>query len=199
LFRNGKHYSCFESELSDFKCVHPSPPFLFASPLHPCCFSDRLFSTPSPSTALLTFIERRSPKAKRVSNPSEKRSQTQGTVTAGWGKVACVGRTGQHMQDSCWHQRENIWQPPAFILRHVNNKQRLLNVTLSPCLRISLPAALWLPRVCLLFSINISHRQRLLQPQTFLPTSCLHRLRSGTLLTPGALCCLHHLLHRITE
>lgn len=111
LFQNGKHYSC-KSELSDFKCV-PSFTFLFSLHL-PCTsaiFNDRPFSTLNPCTVLLIFIERRRPKGKRVYNASEKRCQTQGTVRTGWGNSAHVGRTGQHVQESCWHQKENIWKP----------------------------------------------------------------------------------------
>lgn len=112
LFQNGKHYSCFESEPSDFKRVRPSPSFSLC--ISPAVFGDCPFSTPTPCTALLIFIERRSPKGKRVYNPSEKRSRTQRTVRAGWGNAARTGRMAQHVQESCWHQRENVWKPSAF-------------------------------------------------------------------------------------
>lgn len=69
--------------------------------------------------ALLFFIKRRSPKAKRVSNLSAKRSLTQGTVGAGWGNIAHTGRKGQHVQESRWHQSEDIWKPSTSRSCHV--------------------------------------------------------------------------------
>lgn len=113
------------------------PPFTLLFSLHlpcaPAVFSDHPFSTPNPCTAPLIFIERRSPKAKRVYNPSEKRSWPQGTVRAGWGNAACVGRMRQHVQESCWHQRENIWKPSTFRSRHVTTR--------SVCSTLSSPPA----------------------------------------------------------
>lgn len=135
MFRNGKHYSCFESELNDFKGICPSPFFSLCS--FPAVFGDHPFSIPNPCTILLIFIERRSSKAKRVSNLSEKRSLTQGTVRAGWGNVAHVGRTGKHVQESCWHQREDIWKPSTFGSCHVT--------TWSVCLMLFSPPA---PALC---------------------------------------------------
>lgn len=80
------------------------------------------------------------------------------------------------MRERCWHRRENIWKPSELRLCHVKTRSILLDVILSPCLFTLLPAAPWLPTLCLLFSINVSPGQRLLQPLSFPPSSHLFPL-----------------------
>lgn len=97
--RNGKHYSCFESELSDFRRVCPSRS-------HSRCISpaaDCPFATPKPCTALLVFTDRRSPEGARIYRRSKDRPQM-GDSPAGKRHSVCRSPAGTGGKTSGSHQ-----------------------------------------------------------------------------------------------